>query len=153
RRAYTLDYSAGKIPPGVSMKATEPKFLDGEQQALRDGHFEMTKKAEGMNFSPGNTAALTMEAWTGLLTKPDGTVVPAIFRPSDGSPTFNTRMNNEISAHVANKVGVGDSVPVSVARSVEVGGKSYQGFIQEMGGVDLHSYLIKQAIAKYGDGS
>lgn len=153
RRAMSVDITKN-APPGIKTTQQESGFLNAEQRALRDGEFVVAEKATGMNFSQGGAASLTMEAYTGIVAKADGTFAPAIFRPNDGTPAFQARMNAEISGYAVNKsAGLGESMPVSVARSVEIGGKTHHGYIQEMGGVDLHSYLSKQAMAKFGSGS
>jgi|AGTN01.3.fsa_nt_gi hypothetical protein len=152
RRAMSIDL-AKSAPPGIKTTQQEPGFLNAEQMALRDGEFIVAKKATGSNFDGGPTANLTMEAYTGMVAKADGTMTAAIFRPNDGTPAFQARMNAEISGYAANKGGLGDSMPLSVARSVEIGGKTHHGYIQEMGGVDLNSYLNKQAVGKFGSGS
>lgn len=153
RRALSVDL-AKTAPPGIKTTPQEPGFLNAEQVALRNGEFFLAGKAAGLNFTPSQAGALTMEAYTGMVAKADGTFTPAIFRPNDGTPAFQARMNTEISGYGVNKgAKLGDSMPLAVARSVEIGGKTYHGYIQEMGGVDLHSYLTKQAMAKFGSGS
>lgn len=153
RRALSIDVTKN-APPGIKTTQQEPGFLNAEQKALRDGEFVVTNKAAGTNLTKSAESQLTMEAYTGFVAKADGSFTPAIFRPDDGTPAFQSRMLTETSGYAANKgAGLGESIPLSVARSVEIGGRTYHGYIQEMGGVDLHNYLTRQAIAKFGSGS
>lgn len=108
---------------------------------LRDGEFTVNNK----------NANLTTEAWAGKVTMADGTSIPAIFRPNSGVAGYNERMLTEVSGYSSGRVsGIGQNMPVSVARSVEVGGTTYNGYVQLMQGVDLRAYLSQQAKSLYG---
>lgn len=134
-----IDYSTKN-----GLNTQEPRlspFVDEHQIALRDGTFTFNHK---------NTN-LTTEAWVGKVTGADGTVTPAIFRPIMSAPGYAERMLAEVSGYGFGKLtGIGDSIPVSVARTVEVGGKTYSGYIQRMEGVDLRAYLSEQAKTMFG---
>lgn len=138
-RYSRIDYSA---QTGFGKPQQMPGFLDETQLAMRDGVFTPTGKNEN----------LTTTAITGKITMPDGTVQPAIFRPDVGMPGFQERMLTEISGYSAGKLTSigGESMPVSVARTVEIGGVKQSGYVQKMEGVDLRAYLSEKAKSLYG---
>lgn len=138
-RYSRIDYSS---QPGSGKPQQLPAFLDEMQLAMRDGTFIPTGKNEN----------LTTTAITGKITMPDGTVHPAIFRPDVGMPGFKERMLTEISGYSAGKLtSIGsESMPLSVARTVEIGGVRQSGYVQKMEGVDLRAYLSEKAKSLYG---
>ena len=124
-----------------SLARRSSMFQDEAQQSLRLGEFELL----------GRSGNLTTETWMGRLTLGDGTTKPVIFRPDDGSPAFAARMEAETSSYAMNKgAGLGNSIPVTVERSVTVDGKTRRGYIQEMEGVDLRRYLQDRATLDFG---
>lgn len=118
--------------PGAMEKARSTPFQRGEivdarQQALRDGVFIPERKATGLH----------TETWFGKVRSPSGEVIPAVFRPNDFTEAFAVRMQNEIAGYGMNMLGFKTNVPTTVARSAEINGKSYVGYIQEMNGPNL----------------
>lgn len=104
---------------------------DAQQSALKNGDFILEKKLTD----------LTTETWVGWTSLADGTYVRSIFRPSDGSLKFAQRMQSEIAAYGMQNLGFKANVPVTVARKVEVNGRKYDGYMQEMEGISLADFM------------
>lgn len=111
---------------------------DSKQIALRDGPFIVEKKLP----------ALTMETWVGWVHTPDGQKIRTVFRPDNGSEAFAHRMQSEIAAYGLQTLGFKMSVPVTVQRKVELAGKSFPGYIQEMEGVSLAAFAREKLTAR-----
>jgi len=109
--------------------------VDRLQGELRDGKFLVEKRLP----------ELTTETWVGWTRTPDGKFVRSIFRPDNGSDSFARRMQSEIAAYGLQTLGFKMNVPVTVARKVEVNGKSYSGYMQELDGISLANYLKESA--------
>jgi hypothetical protein len=127
--------------PGFNSQ--EPRlssFVDDLQVRLRDGKFMINNK----------NANLSTEAWSGKVTMPDGTSLPAIFRSNTGAPGYTELMMAEVSGYSSGQLsGIGKNMPVAVARSVEVGGTTYNGYVRLMQGVDLRAFLSERAKTFY----
>jgi hypothetical protein len=142
RAASRIDYS-GRADFN-DRPQTEHSFFSDAQRNLQQG-----------TFIPNEfNSKLTQAAWTGKVVMPDGHTVPAIFRPDNGTPAFRERMLAETSITAADALSGRDaSLPVAVARTVEINGQPVNGFIQEMQGKDLRAYLADRAIAQFGSDS
>lgn len=118
--------------PGAMEKARSTPFQRGEvvdarQAALRDGVFIPERQVGGLH----------TETWFGKVKTQSGELIPAVFRPNDKSEAFAVRMQNEIAGYGMNGLGFKTNVPATVARTAEINGKPYSGFIQEMNGPNL----------------
>lgn len=118
--------------PGAMEKARSTPFQRGEivdarQAALRDGMFIPERQASGLH----------TETWFGKVKTQSGELIPAVFRPNDHTEGFAARMQNEIAGYGMNALGFKTNVPATVARTAEINGKPYSGFIQEMTGPNL----------------
>lgn len=118
--------------PGAMEKARSTPFQRGEivdarQQALRDGMFIPERQVKGLH----------TETWFGKVKTESGEFIPAVFRPNDKTEGFAVRMQNEIAGYGMNALGFKTNVPATVARTAEINGKPYSGFIQEMNGPNL----------------
>ncbi|HIA55192.1 MAG TPA: hypothetical protein EYN91_24435 [Candidatus Melainabacteria bacterium] len=109
-------------------------LADSAQVALRDGTFILDKKLP----------SLTTETWVGWTHTSSGEKIRSVFRPSNGTEAFAHRMQSEIAAYGLQTLGLKMAVPVTVARKVEIGGKTYSGYIQEMEGVSLAAFAKKR---------
>lgn len=105
-------------------------IADTKQRALRDGIFEIERKLP----------ALTTETWVGWIRTNDGDRIRSVFRPDDGSESFAHRMQSEIAAYGLQTLGVKMAVPTTVARGVEIEGKTRFGYIQEMEGSSFFAF-------------
>lgn len=103
---------------------------DSHQIALRDGVFILDKKLP----------ALTTETWVGWTHTANGQRIRSIFRPHNGTEAFSHRMQSEIAAYGLQTLGLKMAVPVTVARKVELNGKTHSGYIQEMEGVSFATF-------------
>lgn len=113
-------------------------LADSAQTALRDGVFILDKKLP----------ALTTETWVGWTHTSNGKKIRSVFRPSNGTEAFAQRMQSEIAAYGMQTLGLKMAVPVTVARKVEIAGKTYSGYIQEMEGVSLAAFVKKRLGSK-----
>ncbi|MFA7337151.1 MAG: hypothetical protein WC028_10230 [Candidatus Obscuribacterales bacterium] len=104
------------------------KIGDSQQIALRDGVFTPTREI----------GDLMTTTWKGTLTTAEGQVKPVLFRPDTGIEAFAYRKQSEIAGYgLGTKLDFANSIPVSVARSVEINGKTHSGYIQEINGKNL----------------
>ncbi len=122
--------------PGAMEKARSTPFQRGEivdarQAALRDGMFIPERQVGGLH----------TETWFGKVKTSSGELIPAVFRPNDKTEAFAARMQNEIAGYGMNGLGFKTNVPATVARTAEINGKPYSGFIQEMNGPNLVEHL------------
>lgn len=122
--------------PGALEKARSTPFQRGEivdarQASLRDGVFIPERQVGGLH----------TETWFGKVKSPSGELIPAVFRPNDKTEAFATRMQNEIAGYGMNGLGFKTNVPATVARTAEINGKPYSGYIQEMNGPNLVEHL------------
>nr|HNH76298.1 homeobox domain-containing protein [Candidatus Obscuribacter sp.] len=122
--------------PGAMERARTTPFQRGEivdarQQLLRDGTFIPERQATGLH----------TETWFGKVKTESGEVIPAVFRPNDRTEAFAIRMQNEIAGYGMNGLGFKTNVPATVARTAEINGKSYSGYIQEMNGPNLVEHV------------
>ncbi len=103
------------------------KIADARQAALRDGEF-----------TPGREVAnLQTPTLKGTIKTAEGEI-PVLFRPHTGTEPFAVRMQSEIAGYgLAGKIKLENSMPVSVARTVEVNGKPVHGYVQELQGKNL----------------
>jgi hypothetical protein len=106
------------------------EIVDAQQAALRDGKFVLHDRIKG----------LTTETMIGFVQTPHGAPIRAVFRPNNGSQSFAHRMQSEIAAYGMKSLGFKTSVPVTVARDVEVNGVKRSGYIQQMEGVSLAEF-------------
>ncbi len=106
-------------------------IADPHQLSLRDGTFILDKKLTG----------LTTETWVGWTHTGDGKRIRSIFRPDNGSESFAHRMQTEIAAYGLQTLGIKMAVPTTVARTVELNGKTHSGYIQEMEGASLQTFV------------
>lgn len=142
RSASRIDYS--KRTDFNNQQQTEHSFFSDAQRTLQQGTFVPSE------FHP----KLQQPAWTGKVVTPDGQTIPAMFRPDNGTPAFRERMLAETSITAADALtGREPTLPVSVARTVEINGQQLRGFIQEMRGKDLNAYLSEKAVAQFGSDS
>lgn len=144
KRYSEIDYASR-----ADYKADSPRFTVANDQL-------QTQFTKGDFILDARSSNLTVEAWTGSVKMADGSMTPAIFRPD--TPTnlagYTERLMAETSASSLGRLtGIGDTVPLTVARSVEVNGKTYHGFMQQMHGTDLRKYLGEKAIAQFGTDS
>ena len=104
------------------------KIGDANQIALRDGVF-----------TPGKEIGdLMTTTWKGTIVTPEGQVKPVLFRPDTGIEAFAYRRQSEIAGYgLGTKIDFANSLPVSVARTVEINGKTHSGYIQEITGKNL----------------
>lgn len=107
------------------------KVVDQAQQVLRDGEFIPARTIEG----------LTTATMTGFVRTSKGDI-PAIFRPNDGSEKFAARQQAELVGYGMSSKMEANTSPVTVARTVEIGGKMVSGFIQEMRGTNLFETML-----------
>ncbi len=122
--------------PGAMEKARTTAFQRGEivdarQAALRDGVFMPDRQVKGLH----------TETWFGKVKTESGEVIPAVFRPHDRTEAFAVRMQNEIAGYGMNALGFKTNVPATVARTAEIQGKPYSGYIQEMNGPNLIEHV------------
>jgi hypothetical protein len=104
------------------------KIGDANQIALRDGVFTPTKEI----------GDLQTTTWKGTITTADGQVKPVLFRPDTGIEAFAYRKQSEIAGYgLGTKIDFANSLPVSVARTVEINGKTHSGYAQEITGKNL----------------
>ncbi len=104
------------------------KIGDASQIALRDGVFMPAQE-----YSHFQTPT-----WKGTITTPEGKSTPVIFRPETNAEAFAFRQQSEIAGYgLATKLGFNNGLPVSVVRSVEIGGKTHNGYVQEISGKSL----------------
>ncbi|MFA6208653.1 MAG: hypothetical protein WC714_04415 [Candidatus Obscuribacterales bacterium] len=104
------------------------KIGDGQQIGLRDGVFTASQE-----FSHFMTPT-----WKGTITSAEGKTTPVVFRPDTNTEAFAHRQQSEIAGYgLGTKLDFTNSLPVSVARSVEIGGKTYNGYVQEITGKSL----------------
>ncbi|MBU6452860.1 MAG: hypothetical protein KGS72_13825 [Cyanobacteria bacterium REEB67] len=134
-RSLRLDI---KDAPGAINEARNTPFQRGEivdanQAALRDGPITLTARYDHL-MTPTYRASIDLgnNNWQNVL-----------FRPNDGSEAFARRMQTELVGYgMGSKLKSANSVPVSVARSVEIDGRVVDGYVQEMRGKalldDLH---------------
>ena len=142
RNASRLDYAAHSAY--TERPQTEHTYFSDAQRNLQRGTFVPNEF----------NSNLTQAAWTGKVIMPTGETAPAIFRPDNGTAAFRERMLAETSITAADALaGREPSLPVAVARTVEINGQQVSGYIQEMRGKDLHAYLTERAIAEFGSGS
>jgi len=118
--------------PGAMEKARSSPYqrgliADARQTSLRDGTFIADRKADGLH----------TETWFGRVKTESGEMIPAVFRPNDKTEAFAARMQAEIAGYGMNALGFKTNVPATVARAVEINGKPYDGYIQEMSGPNL----------------
>jgi len=118
--------------PGAMQEARSTPFqrglvVDARQAALRDGTFIPERQAGGLH----------TETWFGKVKTESGELIPAVFRPNDNTEAFAARMQNEIAGYGMKGLGFKTNVPATVARTAEINGKPYSGFIQEMAGPNL----------------
>jgi hypothetical protein len=119
-------------PGAVHQARTTPFQLghigDAKQMALRDGEFTLLSNDVGKLMTP---------TWKGLVKTPEGNK-PVLFRPDDGTQAFAHRMQTEIAAYgLGGKMALSETVPVSVARTVEINGTTHKGYVQEIQGKSL----------------
>ncbi|MBC7999337.1 MAG: hypothetical protein IAF58_15410 [Leptolyngbya sp.] len=122
--------------PGAMEEARSTPYQRGEigdarQMALRDGTFIPDRQVKGLH----------TETWFGRVKTPEGEMVPAVFRPNDGTEGFASRMQSEIASYGMNSLGFRTNTPATVARAAEINGKPYQGYVQEMNGPSLMDYV------------
>jgi len=104
------------------------KIGDANQIALRDGVFTPTREI----------GDLMTTTWKGTITTPEGQVKPVLFRPDTGIEAFAYRKQSEIAGYgLGTKIDFANSLPVSVARTVEINGKTHSGYVQEITGKNL----------------
>ncbi|MCC6979250.1 MAG: hypothetical protein IT343_13080 [Candidatus Melainabacteria bacterium] len=118
--------------PGAMEKARSTPYqrglvADERQTSLRDGTFIADRQATGLH----------TETWFGRVKTESGEMIPAVFRPNDKTEAFAARMQAEIAGYGMNGLGFKTNVPATVARVVELNGKPYSGYIQEMSGPNL----------------
>lgn len=135
-----LTLKSPKDSPTALAEARNTPFQRGEvvdmrQRQLRDGVFVPDKQLTG----------LTTETWLGKVHTKTGDVIPAVFRPSNGTEAFAHRMQSEIAGYGLSRLGFKTNIPATVARNVELGGQRYQGFIQEMEGINLAQFFKENA--------
>lgn len=105
---------------------------DAKQIALRDGEFTLLSDNVGKLMTP---------TWKGMVKTPEGNKT-VLFRPDDGTEAFAHRMQTEIAAYgLGGKMELSNTVPVSVARTVEVNGTTHRGYVQEIQGKNLADAL------------
>lgn len=127
--------SVERDSPDAVHRARNTPYQRGEiadqlQVALRDGKFIFDQGIKG----------LSIETWLGWVKTGDGRYARAIFRPNDGTEAFAHRMQSEIASYGMGKLGFKSNMPVTVARTVEINGKRFPGYIQEMDGSSLADY-------------
>jgi hypothetical protein len=104
------------------------KIGDANQIALRDGVFTPTREI----------GDLMTTTWKGTITTAEGQVKPVLFRPDTGIEAFAYRKQSEIAGYgLGTKIDFANSLPVSVARTVEINGKTHSGYVQEITGKNL----------------
>jgi hypothetical protein len=104
------------------------KIGDANQIALRDGVFTPTREI----------GDLMTTTWKGTITTAEGQVKPVLFRPDTGIEAFAYRKQSEIAGYgLGAKIDFANSLPVSVARTVEINGKTHSGYVQEITGKNL----------------
>lgn len=122
----------GQDAPDAVQRARETPYQKGEivdakQKVLRDGEFTVLSEVKG----------LTTETFRGSIANGDGTHTQVLFRPDNGTEAFAHRMQSEIATYgLSQKLG-SSSVPAAVARTIEIDGKTYTGYMQEMRGQNL----------------
>jgi hypothetical protein len=107
------------------------KVVDDAQRLLRDGEFKPSRFIEG----------LTTKTMTGYI-KSGTQEIPVLFRPDNGTESFASRQQAELVGYGLSSRMNTDTSPVTVARTVEVGGVKYSGFIQEMRGTNLFESML-----------
>lgn len=122
--------------PGAMEKARSSPYqrglvADERQIALRDGTFIPDRKVPGLH----------TETWFGRVKTESGEMIPAVFRPNDKTEAFAARMQAEIAGYGMNGLGFKTNVPATVAREVQLNGKPYGGYIQEMNGPSLAEFV------------
>lgn len=110
------------------------ELIDEAQRALKEGEFTPTKSVDG----------LTTQTIIGIV-KHDGHEIPALFRPDNGTEGFAARQQAELVGYGLSKKMNADTSPVTVARTLEVGGHKISGFIQEMRGTNMFDSLLPNA--------
>ncbi len=104
------------------------KVGDANQIALRDGVFTPTREI----------GDLMTTTWKGTITTAEGQVKPVLFRPDTGIEAFAYRKQSEIAGYgLGTKIDFTNSLPASVARTVEINGKTHSGYVQEITGKNL----------------
>lgn len=132
--------------PGAMEEARNTPYQRGEvgdarQMALRDGTFIPDRQVKGLH----------TETWFGRIRTPEGEMVPAVFRPNDGTEAFSARMQSEIASYGMNGLGFKTNTPATVQRAAEINGKAYNGYVQEMSGPSLMDYVRTQTNTTKGE--
>lgn len=133
-RKSHLNFSKDNIDASAKARLTSfqrGEVADSHQFALKEGQFILEKKLPD----------LTTETWVGWTKLKDGTYVRSIFRPNDGTLKFAQRMQSEIAAYGMQSLGLKANMPVTVAKTIEVNGKPYDGYLQEMEGISLADFM------------